>query len=220
MNTPKTLMLTLALTAALTACGGGQTPAPATETPAATAPAAANGTEIEPISGTYVIDPTHTDVLAQWNHLGFSNPSAHFGKVEGTIVYDADDVGNSSVSVTIPLSALNSFTDAFDAHLHNADFFETETYPTATFASTAVESTGTNTLKVSGDLTIKDITRPVELDVRLNGAGPHPRSERPAIGFDATTSLLRSDFGLGLGAPAVSDEVLVRITVEAAVAAE
>lgn len=218
MNTPKVLLLSLALAGALAACGG-QSPTSAIETPTATAPASVEVDAIEPVSGTYVIDPTHTDVLAQWNHLGFSNPSAHFGKVEGTIVYDADEIGNSSVSVTIPISALNSFTDAFDAHLHNADFFESETFPTATFTSTEVESTGTNTLKVTGDLTIKDHTRPVELDVVLNGAGPHPRSQQPAIGFDATTTLLRSDFGLGYGAPAVGDEVLIRITVEAAAAA-
>lgn len=167
----------------------------------------------------YRIDPSHTDVIAQWNHLGFSNPTAHFGQVDGTIVYDADNVAASSVQVTLPLSGLNSHVARFDAHLRNADFFDADAFPVATFRSTAVEDLGEGRLKVTGALTIKDITRTVVLDAVLNKAAPHPRNNRPTIGFDATASLLRSDFGLGLGTPAVSDEVKLRITTEAQAAA-
>lgn len=163
----------------------------------------------------YRIDPTHTDVIAQWNHLGFSRPSAHFGQVDGTIVHDADNVSASSVQVTIPLSGLNAYVARFDAHLRSADYFDAEVFPVATYRSTAVEDLGDGRLKVTGELTIKDITRTVVLDVVLNKAAPHPRNNRPTIGFDATTTLLRSDFGLGRGAPAVSDEVSLRITTEA-----
>lgn len=163
----------------------------------------------------YKIDPTHTDVIAQWNHLGFSNPTAHFGQVEGTIVYDADDVASSSVQVTIPLSGLNSHVARFDAHLRNADFFDANLFPVATFRSTAVEDLGGGRLKVTGELTIKDNTRIVVLDTVLNKVGPHPRNNRPTIGFDATATLLRSEFGLGRSVPAVSDEVKLRITTEA-----
>jgi len=163
----------------------------------------------------YRIDAGHTDVIAQWNHLGFSNPTAHFGQVEGTIVYDADDVAASSVEVTLPLSGLNSHVARFDEHLRNADFFDAARFPVATFRSTRVEAAGEQRLKVTGDLTIKGITRPVVLDVVLNKAGLHPRNNKPTIGFDATATVLRSDFGLGRGAPAVSDEVKIRITTEA-----
>lgn len=167
----------------------------------------------EPLS--YRIDASHTDVIAQWNHLGFSKPTAHFGQVDGTIVYDAEDVASSSVTVTIPLSGLNSHVARFDAHLRSADFFEAARFPEARFRSTAVEAVGADRLKVTGELTIKDQTRVVVLDVTLNKAAPHPRNNRPTLGFDATTTLLRSDFGLGRGAPAVSDEVQIRITTEA-----
>jgi polyisoprenoid-binding protein YceI len=166
---------------------------------------------------TYRIDPNHTDVIAQWSHFGFSNPSAHFGKADGTIVYDAQNVGASSVQVTLPLSGLNSFIADFDKHLRSADFFEADKYPNATFKSTRVESAGEGRMKVTGDLTIKDITRPVVLDVTLNKAGEQPMAKRAAIGFDATATLLRSDFGVGKYAPAVSDEVKLRITTEALV---
>lgn len=169
---------------------------------------------------TYKLDPTHTDVLAQWSHFGFSNPSAHFGQAEGTLVYDADDVAKSSVHVTLPLAALNSFTPKFDEHLKDADFFDAAKYPTATFKSTQVEAAGAGKLKVTGDLTIKDITKPVVLDVTLNKAGEHAMAKRAAIGFDATGTLNRSDFGVGKYAPAVSDQVKLRITTEALVPAE
>ncbi len=166
---------------------------------------------------TYVIDPNHTDVIAQWSHFGFSNPSAHFGKADGVLVYDADDVSASSVNVTLPLSGLNSFVEKFDTHLRSADFFEAEKYPDATFKSTLVEAAGEGKLQVTGDLTIKGITKAVVLDVTLNQAGEHPMAKRQTIGFDATASVLRSDFGLGKFAPAVSDEVELRITTEAMV---
>lgn len=165
---------------------------------------------------TYTLDPTHTNVIAQWNHFGFSNPSAHFGQAEGTLVYDADDVAASSVQVTLPLAGLASFSAKFDEHLRSADFFEVAAFPVATFKSTRVEAAGEGKLKVTGELTIKDITKPVVLDVTLNKVGTNMQKQ-PAIGFDATTTVKRTDFDLGMAAPAVSDEVNIRITTEASV---
>ncbi len=166
---------------------------------------------------TYQLDPAHTDVIAQWSHFGFSNPTMHFGQAEGVLVYDADNVGASSVKVTLPLAGLNSYTAKFDAHLRSADFFDAVEFPVATFRSTGVEAAGAGKLKVTGELTIKKMTHPVVLDVTLNKVGENMRKQ-PTIGFDATTTIKRSDFGLGLHAPAVSDEVRIRITTEASVA--
>ncbi|MDV0439614.1 YceI family protein [Xanthomonas sacchari] len=185
---------------------------PATSAFAAPAAAAAAA---KGVSGTYTLDPAHTDVLVQWSHFGFSNPSAHFGDVDGTLVYNAQDVSKSSVNVTLPLSGLNSFTAKFDEHLKSGDFFDAAKFPTATFKSTKVTSAGGNKLTVAGDLTIKGTTKPVVLAVTLNGAGPHPMKKVPALGFDATTTIKRSDFGLGAYVPNVSDEVKIRITTEA-----
>jgi len=222
------LLLPLAAALALAACAQqDQAPADATP-PAVSAPAQPSSealAETEPtaeavagVSGTYVLDPNHTDVIAQWSHFGFSNPIAHFGEVSGQIVYNAENVGASSVEVTLPLSGLNSHVGAFDDHLRSADFFDAAKFPNATFKSTAVESAGTNKLKVTGDLTIKDITRPVVLDVTINKFGEQPMAKRAAAGFDAVAQLKRSDFGLGMAAPNVSDEVELRITTEAVVA--
>ena len=229
MSATRKLLLPLALTLAIAACSKpADTAAPAADaaapaateqaatTPAADAAAAAPAAAAIAIaSGTYKLDPTHTDVLAQWSHFGFSNPSAHFGNAEGTLVYDATDVTKSTVTVKLPLSGLNSFTAKFDEHLKSADFFDAAKFPAAEFKSTKVESAGTNKLTVTGDLTIKGITKPVTLDVTVNGGGEHPMAKVPAAGFDATTTIKRSDFGVGAYAPNVSDEVKIRITTEA-----
>ena len=207
MNKTRTLLLPLALALAVVVAQPVST--------AFAAPAAAAATAIKGTTGTYKLDPAHTDVLVQWNHLGFSNPTAHFGDVDGTLVYNAENVGKSSVQVTLPLSGLNSFTAKFDEHLKSGDFFDAAKFPTATFKSTKVAAAGTNKLSVTGDLTIKGITKPVVLAVTLNGAGPHPMKKVPALGFDASTTIKRSDFGLGAYVPNVSDEVKIRITTEA-----
>ena len=227
MSAMSKLLLPLALAAAITACSKpADTAAPAAAPAdtaaapadaAAAAPAAPEAAAIQIAAGTYKLDPTHTDVLVQWSHMGFSNPSAHFGNAEGTLVYDATDVTKSTVEVTLPLSGLNSFTAKFDEHLRSADFFDAAKFPTATFKSTKVEAAGTNKLTVTGDLTVKGTTKPVTLDVTINGAGEHPMAKVPSVGFDATTTLKRSDFGVGAYAPAVSDEVKVRITTEASI---
>lgn len=162
---------------------------------------------------TYKLDPSHTNVIATWNHLGFSNPSAHFGGVEGTLVYDAENVGKSSVQVTLPLTGLTGFSDKFNAHLNSGDFFDSAKFPAATFKSTKVEAAGDGKLKVTGHLTIKDITKPVVLDVSLNKR--EDKDGRSKIGFDAATTVKRTDYGLGMAAPMVSDEVKLRITTEA-----
>ena len=164
----------------------------------------------------YRLDPNHTLVLASWNHKGFSHPSANFGQADGTLVYDAEKASASSVQVTLPLSGLNAFVKDFDEHLRSADFFDAIKFPTASFKSTKVEAAGEGRLKVTGNLTIKGITRPVVLDVVLNKADKLGDG-RGIIGFDATTTIKRSDFGVGLYVPNVGDEVKLSITTEAIV---
>ncbi len=165
---------------------------------------------------TYKIDATHTNVIASWNHFGYSNPSANFSGVDGTLVYDAADVSKSSVQVTVPLSGLNAFSDKFNTHLNSGDFFDSAKFPVATFKSTKVQAVGKGKLKVTGNLTIKDITRPVVLDVTLNKRD-EVKDGKGKIGFDATTKVKRTDFGLGMAVPMVGDEVSLRITTEAGV---
>ena len=163
----------------------------------------------------YDIDPDHTMVLASWSHLGYSHPSANFGGAHGTITYDPQAPETSSVEVTLPLTGLDSFVPKLDEHLRGADFFDAARFPEARFRSTSVRATGEGRLAVDGELTVRGVTRPVVLDVVLNKAGPHPMGGTPTIGFDATATLKRSEFGMAMAVPMVSDEVSLRITTEA-----
>ena len=222
MKTTNKLLLALSISLAVAACSKpAEAPADAAAPAAAEAPAGAAASAVEAIkgqSGTYTLDPTHTDVLVEWTHFGFSKPSAHFGITEGKLVYDADDASKSSVEVTIPVTAIDTFVPKLDEHLKSADFFDAGKFPTATFKSTSVAAAGTNKLTVTGDLTVKGITKPVTLDVTLNGAGEHPMAKKQAIGFSATGTLKRTDFGVGAYAPNVSDDVQLRITTEGTLA--
>lgn len=164
----------------------------------------------------YTLDPNHTQVVFSWNHFGFSNPSSQFGKVEGTLQFDAAHPTQSSVEVSIPLASINTNVAKLDEHLQKADFFDSEKYPDATFKSTKVEKgAAPDKLKVTGDLTLHGITQPIVLEVTINKVGEHPMLKVPAAGFDATTTIKRSQFGISTYVPNVSDDIKVRITSEA-----
>ncbi len=173
-----------------------------------TAPAFAEGVA-------YRIDPGHTVVLATWNHFGYSNPSANFGGASGTLVYDAAAPEKSSVEVVLPMSGLDAFVPKLTEHLRSPDFFDAEKYPQASFRSTSVKALGEGRLEVAGTLDLHGVQKPVVLDVKLNKAAPHPMSKADVIGFDATTTIRRSEFGIDKYVPMVGDEVALRITTEA-----
>jgi polyisoprenoid-binding protein YceI len=162
---------------------------------------------------TYTLESQHSQGVIRWNHLGFSNPTALFTQVEGTVDFDQADPTRSSVAVTIPLAHLTSGVPDLDADFHSVDFFDMARYPVATFKSTRVEKgSAPDKLKVTGNLTLRGATRPVTLDVTINKIGTNIRSNLPSIGFEATTTLKRSEFGLGMFVPQVSDEVSIHIT--------
>jgi len=166
---------------------------------------------------TYKLDPGHTMVQFSWNHFGYSNPTANFGLGEGTLVFDEQHPANSSVEVSLPLADLDTHVPALDEHLKKPDFLDADQYPVVTFKSTEVQPLGGNKFKVTGNLTVHGVTRPVVLDATLNKVGPHPMTKAPSIGFDATASIKRSDFGVGAYVPNVSDELSIRITTEGSV---
>ena len=166
----------------------------------------------------YKIDPTHTATVFSWNHLGFSTPSANFTDIQGVIKVDNTQPANSSVEVAIPLSSINSSVAALDKEFQAEAWFNAAKYPNITFKSTKVETKDKKHFKITGDLTVKGITKPVVLDAVLNGQGEHPMLKVPAIGFNATTSFNRSDFGLGSYVPMVGNKITVNITTEATAA--
>jgi polyisoprenoid-binding protein YceI len=165
---------------------------------------------------TYTLEPDYTQGVFRWSHLGFSNPAAQFAQGEGTLEFDQADPTKSSVTVSIPLSSLNTGVRGLDDHFRSADFFETDKFPTAAFKSVRVEKGAiAEHLKVTGDLNLHGITKPVTLDVMIIKVGSNPRTGLPTVGFDATTTLKRSEFGLGKFVPQVSDEIQIHITSQA-----
>lgn len=167
----------------------------------------------------YKIDPTHTATVFSWNHLGFSTPSANFTDIQGTINVDNEKSANSSVNVTIPVSSINSNVPALDKEFQQEGWFDAAKYPNITFKSTKLETKDKKHFKITGDLTVKGITKPVVLDAVLNKRGIHPMSKLDTVGFNATTSFNRSAFGIGNLVPNVGDKITVNITTEASVAA-
>ena len=166
---------------------------------------------------TYTLEPNYTQGVLRWDHLGFSFPAAQFAQGTGTLEFDAMDPAKSSISVTIPIASLNTGVPDLDERLKSEDFFELAKYPTATFVSTRVEKgMDMNRFKVTGNLTIRTVTRPVTLDVTLLKVGKNARTEVATIGFDARGTLKRSDFGLGAFVPQVSDEIQLLLTTQAA----
>jgi polyisoprenoid-binding protein YceI len=162
---------------------------------------------------TYTIEPDYTQAVFRWNHLGFSNPAAQFSQGQGTLEFDPAAPTRASVQVTIPLSSLNTGVPALDEHLRSEDFFEVTKFPTASFRSTRVEpGMGKDRLKVTGELNLHGVTRPVTLDVVVLKVGSNPRTQLATVGFEATTTLKRSDFGLGAFVPQVSDEIRLQIS--------
>lgn len=165
----------------------------------------------------YAIDGSHTQVQFTYNHFGLSNITGRFDEVKGTFDFDAANPANSSIQVEIPVASLSTGVAKLDEHMKSPDFFDAAAFPTATFKSTKVTAAGDKKLTVAGDLTIHGVTKPVVLAVTINGNGPHPMKKVAAAGFDATTTIKRSDFGLAKYVPAVSDEIKIAITLEATV---
>lgn len=163
----------------------------------------------------YAMDSGHTSVVVSWTHFGFSHPTADLSKITGNIDFDSAHVSQSRVDVTIPVDSIYTHVDKLTEEFKGADYFDVAKYPTATFKSTKVVSTGKNKMDVYGDLTIKDITKPVILHAVLNKQGMHPMVKKQAVGFDASTTFKRSEFRLDKYVPAVSDEVKLTISTEA-----
>jgi polyisoprenoid-binding protein YceI len=164
---------------------------------------------------TYTLEADYTQGVFRWNHLGFSSPAAQFAQGAGTLDFDQADPTKSSVSVSIPLGSLYTGVAALDDDFRSTDFFDTARFPTATFKSTKVEKLAADQLRVTGDLNLHGVTKPVILDVMVVKVGTNPRSNLPTIGFDAKTSLKRSDFGLGKYVPQVGDEIQMHIISQA-----
>jgi polyisoprenoid-binding protein YceI len=165
---------------------------------------------------TYTLERDYTQGVFRWNHLGFVSPAAQISQGEGTLQFDAANPTQAAVQVTFPLKTMNTGVPDLDDDFRSSDFFDTEKFPSATFTSTRVEQGAKkDQLKVTGNLNVHGITKPVTLDVMVTKVGINPRSGLPTVGFEGSTLLKRSDWGLGKYVPQVSDAVELHITSQA-----
>lgn len=163
----------------------------------------------------YIFDKSHAHITFAVSHLGFSTTHGEFRDFDGTLTLDEADPAASSVAVTIQTGSIDSAWEARDEHLRGPDFFDVANHPAMTFKSTAIEVTGDNTAKMTGDLTLLGVTKAITLDVALNQLGEHPFSKKMHAGFTATGSIDRAEYGMTYGVPAVGQNVAIRIDIEA-----
>ncbi|CAG0909711.1 unnamed protein product, partial [Cyprideis torosa] len=162
----------------------------------------------------YEFDKAHTQILFFVNHLGFSTSQGEFHGYDGVFEFNRAEPERSNVEVTIQTNSIDMDDQKWDDHMKSKDFFDVEPFPTMKFKSTSIEKTGDKTGKITGDLTILEITKPVTLDVTFNKAAIHPFSQKYVAGFSAKTKIKRSDFGMKYGLPMIGDDVDIILEVE------
>ncbi len=165
-------------------------------------------------SGVYAIDRLHTYLSFSYLHQGLSYPLLRATDVMGELQYDGDDMTNSKIDVAVAANSIRTHVAHFDDELASRKFFNADRYPHITFTTDRYEPTGEDEGILHGDVTIRGITKPVELTVTFNDGFVHPVLEVPVLGFSATGSLSRSDFGLDRFVPVVSDTVVLNIEIE------
>ncbi|MFE5617656.1 YceI family protein [Streptomyces sp. NPDC056524] len=172
------------------------------------------------LTGEYTIDPAHSSIGFTVRHAMVTNVRGSFGDHEGTLQLDGSNPGASAASIDIKISSVDTGIGDRDTHLRSGDFFDAEQFPLMTFRSTEAEQLGGDKYRMTGDLTIKDVTKPLSIDLEFNGTATDPYGiER--VGFEGSAEILRSDWGLTwnaaleTGGVVVSDKVKLNFDISA-----
>ncbi len=166
-------------------------------------------------AGTYSIDPTHSRIGFMARHAMVTKVRGSFNEFDGSGSFDSDDLTNSHLQLTIKATSIDTRNEDRDAHLRSNDFFDMDTYPEITFVSTAIEHVDADDYRVIGDLTIKDVTKPVTVDFEYTGTAVDPYGNQ-RIGLDGTTTVNRKDWGVSWNTALDTGGVLVgeKVTLE------
>ena len=187
--------------------------------PVVAAPAAAVAVAA-PIA--FTVDASHSQVLFKVRHLGVSTVTGRFSKFSGTFQYDPQTKQGASVAFEIDAASINTDNERRDGHLRSPDFFETEKYPKISFTSTRVDRQGDGTYRITGNLTMHGVTKPVTLTAEM--LGPNKSGQNWVAGINATGKISRKEFGLVWdrvteGVSVVGDEITLQVELEAKAAA-
>ena len=162
-------------------------------------------------AGAYKIEPYHTQIGFSISHFGFSDFSGFFSGASGTLTLDPAKVDITKLDVSIPVQSILTTVSILDDQLKGDQWFDTAKFPNATFVSTKVTKTGGDTAIIVGDLTLHGVTKPVTLKAHLVGSGVNPLDKSFTVGFEATGTIKRSDFGIKQYLPLLGDDVTLKI---------
>jgi polyisoprenoid-binding protein YceI len=162
-------------------------------------------------AGTYKVDSYHTQVGFSLSHFGFTNYAGLFAGGTGSLQLDPTHLTAAKLEVTIPVESITTTVPRLTDELKGAQWFDTAKFPSATFTSTKVVSSSNGETTITGNLTLHGVTRPVVLHAHLIGAGVNPIDKAYTVGFEATTTIKRSEFGVSTYVPAVGDDVQLTI---------
>ncbi|MFF7179049.1 YceI family protein [Streptomyces sp. NPDC008121] len=160
------------------------------------------------LTGDYTIDPAHSSIGFTVRHAMVTNVRGSFAEHQGTLSLDGTDPSASSASIDVTIASIDTGIADRDGHLRSADFFDAETFPLMTFRSTGAEQLGGDLYRITGDLTIKDVTRPLAIDLEFNGAATDVYGNE-RVGFEGSAEILRSAWGLTWNAALETGGVMV-----------
>lgn len=163
-------------------------------------------------TASWKVDPMHSQLSFSTTHLGISDVDGLFKKFDATATGSAADFSDAVFELTADVSSIDTEVEMRDKHLRSADFFDVEKFPTMTYKSTGIEKAGENKYRLTGNLTLHGVTKPVTMDLWYRGTIVNPQSKTPTAGFQLTGTIKRSDFGIGekFAPPMLSDEVKIK----------
>lgn len=173
------------------------------------APATGDPARIE--SGSYAVEPSHTQLLFSVSHMGFSTYYGQFSKASGSLTLDSKTPSRSSFEIHVPVASVSTTSDKLTGELKSSAWLDASAYPEITFKSTRVTPTGKGNATVTGNLTLHGVTRPVTLHARLVGGGINPLDKKYTVGFDLNGTIRRSEFGVKTYVPLIGDAVTLTI---------
>ncbi|MFF3662741.1 YceI family protein [Streptomyces olivochromogenes] len=179
-----------------------------TDTPAATTAPAAVSPELAALTGEYTIDPSHSEIGFVARHAMVTNVKGYFQDFDGTLHLDGTDPSKSTATIDVKMESIETGSADRDGHLKSSDFFKIDEFPTMTFRSTKAEALGGDDYRITGDLSILGVTKPLSIDLEFNGSAKDPfGNER--VGFEGKAEILRSEWGLTWNAALETGGVLV-----------
>jgi polyisoprenoid-binding protein YceI len=163
-------------------------------------------------AGAYTVEPSHTRVLFAVSHMGFTTWYGNLTSASGSLDFDAKAPTHSKLSITLPTDSISTTNTKLDGELKSPMWLDATKYPTITFTSTSITRSGHDSGHITGELTLHGVTKPVTLVAHFNGGGTNPLDKAYTIGFDATTTIKRSDFGIKTYVPLIGDSVKIMIS--------